>query len=132
VGRIGCFLSGIADQTYGVATALPWGHDFGDGVLRHPVQLYEAAAALALFAALYAAYPHRRHAGQITAWFCLLYATWRLVIETLRADAAGWRPGAPWWQLNVFQWLSLALLLVATAVLYAARRAPITAGEGAD
>src|SRR5262249_55290770 len=25
VGRIGCFLSGLADNTYGTATSLPWG-----------------------------------------------------------------------------------------------------------
>ena len=44
VGRIGCYLSGLDDFTYGTPTTLPWGHDFGDGVLRHPVQLYESAA----------------------------------------------------------------------------------------
>jgi prolipoprotein diacylglyceryltransferase len=48
IGRIGCFLSGIEDQTHGVPTARPWGQEFGDGMLRHPVQLYEAAA-MALF-----------------------------------------------------------------------------------
>ena len=32
--------------------ALPWGHDFGDGVPRHPVQLYESAA-MAAFAGVY-------------------------------------------------------------------------------
>jgi prolipoprotein diacylglyceryltransferase len=52
VGRIGCFLAGIEDFTYGTPTSLPWGHDFGDGVLRHPVQLYESAA-MAAFAAFY-------------------------------------------------------------------------------
>jgi phosphatidylglycerol:prolipoprotein diacylglycerol transferase len=146
--RVGCFLNGCC---WGRPTALAWGVSYPRGSMAHtsqvalglvgpespalavhPVQLYEAAAALALFAGLYAAYPHRRHAGQITAWFCLLYATWRLVIETLRADAAGWRPGEPWWQLNVFQWLSLALVLVAGALLHAARRAPIAARDGAD
>src|SRR5262249_883671 len=44
VGRIGCYVAGIDDFTYGTPTALPWGHDFGDGVGRHPVQLYESAA----------------------------------------------------------------------------------------
>ncbi|HXW26783.1 MAG TPA: prolipoprotein diacylglyceryl transferase family protein, partial [Xanthobacteraceae bacterium] len=44
VGRIGCYLSGLDDFTYGTPTALPWGHDFGDGIPRHPVQLYESAA----------------------------------------------------------------------------------------
>ena len=44
IGRIGCLLSGMEDFTYGVATGRDWGWDFGDGVLRHPVQLYESAA----------------------------------------------------------------------------------------
>lgn len=50
VGRLGCFFSGIEDYTYGSATSLPWGHDFGDGILRHPVQLYEATAMVVFFA----------------------------------------------------------------------------------
>jgi len=36
IGRIGCFLTGLADNTYGVATSLPWGVDFGDGVFELP------------------------------------------------------------------------------------------------
>jgi prolipoprotein diacylglyceryltransferase len=52
VGRIGCFFSGLDDFTYGTPTTLPWGRDFGDGVLRHPVQLYESVA-MAAFAAIY-------------------------------------------------------------------------------
>jgi prolipoprotein diacylglyceryltransferase len=47
VGRWGCFLAGISDETHGTPTALPWGHDFGDGVMRHPVQLYESFTMLA-------------------------------------------------------------------------------------
>ena len=46
IGRWGCHLSGLEDHTYGTATWLPWGHDFGDGVLRHPVQLYESFSML--------------------------------------------------------------------------------------
>lgn len=41
LGRIGCFLTGLPDRTYGIETNLPWGIDFGDGVHRHPTQLYE-------------------------------------------------------------------------------------------
>lgn len=51
VGRWGCFLTGLDDDTYGTPTALPWGHDFGDGVMRHPVQLYESFA-MGLFLAV--------------------------------------------------------------------------------
>ena len=47
VGRFGCLFSGLADRTYGVATNLPWAVDLGDGVGRHPVQVYESLAMLA-------------------------------------------------------------------------------------
>jgi prolipoprotein diacylglyceryltransferase len=48
IGRVGCFLTGLADNTHGVATSLPWGFDYGDGIPRHPTQLYEIAFCLAL------------------------------------------------------------------------------------
>jgi prolipoprotein diacylglyceryltransferase len=41
VGRIGCFLTGVQDDTSGTPTSLPWGMDLGDGIRRHPTQLYE-------------------------------------------------------------------------------------------
>jgi prolipoprotein diacylglyceryltransferase len=53
-GRIGCYLAGLDDFTYGTPAMLRWAHDFGDGVPRHPVQLYESAA-MAAFAAVYVA-----------------------------------------------------------------------------
>ena len=46
VGRLGCFFAGLPDYTYGIPTMLPWGIDFGDGIPRHPVQLYRSAAML--------------------------------------------------------------------------------------
>jgi phosphatidylglycerol---prolipoprotein diacylglyceryl transferase len=53
IGRIGCFLTGLSDNTYGTPTSLPWGLDFGDGVSRHPTQLYEMAFLLLLTPMLY-------------------------------------------------------------------------------
>jgi phosphatidylglycerol---prolipoprotein diacylglyceryl transferase len=41
IGRIGCFAEGLEDGTFGIATTLPWGINFGDGFYRHPTQLYE-------------------------------------------------------------------------------------------
>ena len=52
VGRLGCFFAGLPDYTYGTPTSLPWGVDFGDGIARHPVQLYESASML-LFLVVY-------------------------------------------------------------------------------
>ena len=48
IGRIGCFLEGLDDGTFGVAYSLPWAIDFGDGIRRHPTQLYELLFALLL------------------------------------------------------------------------------------
>jgi prolipoprotein diacylglyceryltransferase len=52
IGRVGCFLTGLSDHTYGTPTSLPIGVDFGDGIPRHPTQLYEIAFLMALGAAL--------------------------------------------------------------------------------
>jgi len=41
LGRIGCFLAGMKDGTFGVPTHLPWGMNLGDGIPRHPTNLYE-------------------------------------------------------------------------------------------
>ena len=43
IGRLGCLLGGLEDNTFGIATSLPWGIDLGDGVSRHPTNLYEIA-----------------------------------------------------------------------------------------
>lgn len=52
VGRLGCFFAGLDDYTYGTPTCLPWGVDFGDGIRRHPVQLYEALAMTGMYVVL--------------------------------------------------------------------------------
>jgi hypothetical protein len=52
VGRLGCLFAGLPDGTFGTPTDLPWAIDLGDGIGRHPVQLYESAA-IALFAFIY-------------------------------------------------------------------------------
>lgn len=39
-GRLACFTAGCC---YGSPTVLPWGINFGDGIMRHPTQLYEVA-----------------------------------------------------------------------------------------
>jgi len=53
IGRIGCFLTGLSDNTYGTPTNLPWAIDFGDGIPRHPTQLYEIVFLLLLIPILY-------------------------------------------------------------------------------
>lgn len=74
VGRFGCLAAGIEDYTYGLPTALPWAHDFGDGVGRHPVPIYESLAMLA-FAVFFVAALERRWTIPSDAWF-YLFAIW--------------------------------------------------------
>jgi prolipoprotein diacylglyceryltransferase len=41
IGRIGCFSMGTDEPTYGIPTHFFTGMDLGDGILRHPIMLYE-------------------------------------------------------------------------------------------
>ena len=52
IGRIGCFLTGVYEQTYGIETTSIFGMDLGDGLLRHPVALYEIVYLLLLWIVL--------------------------------------------------------------------------------
>lgn len=86
IGRIGCYLSGLEDNTYGIPTVLPWGHDFGDGVLRHPVQLYESFS-MHLFLAFALMFLAQRQSFFMRNGFYLMvlfYAGQRFVWEFLK------------------------------------------------
>jgi len=102
IGRIGCFLAGLADHTYGNATSLPWGVDFGDGVPRHPTQLYEIAflTALALLVQLRAA--HFERAGDRFRAFMIAYLAFRLAIDFIKP--------IPYAYLGVFSGIQLLCL----------------------
>jgi phosphatidylglycerol:prolipoprotein diacylglycerol transferase len=85
IGRVGCFLTGLDDHTYGVATSLPWAVDFGDRVLRHPTQLYESGFVLALATAV--ALGTRRRALPSGARFRLYFAgyfAFRFAVEFIK------------------------------------------------
>lgn len=105
IGRIGCFLSGLDDHTHGLPTALPWGVDFGDGVPRHPTQLYEIAVLVAL-ALLLRPRPGRAWPeGLRFRLFLGTYLAFRLGVDALK-------PGDPLaLGLGAIQWAALAGLL---------------------
>jgi phosphatidylglycerol---prolipoprotein diacylglyceryl transferase len=84
IGRIGCFLEGLPDHTYGIATSLPWGVDFGDGIHRHPTQLYESVFCIVLGLALFV-YSRRPHpAGRMFQIFAFSYFAWRFAVEFIK------------------------------------------------
>jgi prolipoprotein diacylglyceryltransferase len=86
IGRIGCFLTGLADHTYGLPTSLPWGVNFGDGLARHPTQLYEVVLLSLLGVALLLLQrrPHRN--GDIFKYFMMAYMGWRIAIGYLQPE----------------------------------------------
>ena len=109
VGRLGCLFAGLGDETYGTPTSLPWAVDLGDGVPRHPVQLYESLAMLA-FLAVYLAGLRRRAAWTRTRAFYLFvlwYAAQRFCWEFLKPYKRLVGP------LDVFQLLGLGMILYA-------------------
>jgi prolipoprotein diacylglyceryltransferase len=86
IGRWGCLFAGLPDFTYGTPTTLPWGVDLGDGVARHPVQIYESLA-MAVFLAVYLLalvrrrrWAYRRSFYAMVAW----YGAQRFVWEFLK------------------------------------------------
>ncbi len=84
VGRVGCYLAGLADDTYGKPSGLPWSMDLGDGIARHPVQAYEIVflAGLALVLHRLAKRPHAP--GDLFQRFLTAYLVWRLLIDFLK------------------------------------------------
>lgn len=108
VGRIGCFVAGLADDTYGKPTKLPWAVNFGDGIPRHPVQIYEI-----VFLAILAVVLTRRvnwPEGYRFRFFMAGYLGWRLAIDFLKPQplVAG---------MNVIQWACTGGLCI-LAVLF--------------
>jgi prolipoprotein diacylglyceryltransferase len=113
VGRVGCFFAGMDDFTYGLPTTQPWGHDFGDGILRHPVQLYEAIA-MAGFATVYLAALMLRQRWPVTIGFplvVLFYGAQRFAWEFLKPY------GAVVGNLSLFHLTSIILCVYALALL---------------
>ena len=84
IGRIGCFLSGLNDHTYGNATSLPWAVDFGDGIPRHPTQLYEIVFLVALGAVLLRFRRRLKRPGDAFRIFMIAYLAFRLAVDFIK------------------------------------------------
>jgi len=84
IGRIGCFSMGIDEPTYGIPTRFFMGMDLGDGVLRHPVMLYEMIY-LMLLIILFNSLKHRELInGDRFKLFMVLYFFFRFLIEFIK------------------------------------------------
>lgn len=133
IGRLGCFAAGCC---WGKECNLPWGVRFRsdeaapvplDKTL-HPVQLYESAADLILFAILYQRFNRAHRSGAIIGLYLVLYSIARFIIEFFRVHE---QPLVG--PFSITQWIALALLIAGTGILLRGRRAvavPQRSAEG--
>ncbi len=107
IGRIGCFLAGLHDGTYGLATTLPWGINFGDGISRHPTQLYDMLAVIIIGILLWLI---RTKLTQISGLafkiYLASYLSWRLGIDALKPIPYAYTLG-----LSGIQWACILALI---------------------
>lgn len=121
-GRLGNFING---ELWGRATTVPWGMAFpqaGDGMARHPSQLYEMGLeGFALFALVWWFARKPRPTGQISALFLMGYGVFRFLVEFTREpdNYLGLLAGG----LSMGQLLSLPMVLAGALIfVFSARR----------
>lgn len=103
VGRLACFCAGCC---YGTATDLPWGVDFGDGVRRHPTQLYEFAFHLGCAVILAQLQARGIFRGQLIKLYIIVYLIYRFATEFIRPEPKAWLG------LSLYQWAALLFVPV--------------------
>lgn len=121
-GRIGNFING---ELWGrpAAADLPWAMIFpqtGDGIPRHPSQIYEAGLeGLALFALLWIYSRRERPVGRTSALFAIGYGAARFVSEYFREPDAFL--GLQAFGLSRGQWLTIPLFAAGVALWWIVR-----------
>lgn len=98
VGRLACFSAGCC---HGTPTDLPWGVDFGDGIHRHPTQLYEFAFHAACAIVLIQLQARGIFRGQLIKLYIIAYLSYRFATEFIRPEPRLWL------DLSVYQWAAL-------------------------
>lgn len=99
LGRIGCFSMGVYEETYGLPSQLPWALDLGDGLLRHPVALYEILFWVMLWTGLRMLNKNRLLAnGALFKIFMLCYLGFRFMLDFIKPHYS-WGIG-----LSTIQW----------------------------
>lgn len=108
IGRVGCYLAGLHDGTFGIETTVPWAIDFGDGVFRHPTQLYEIIFLWALYGVLkWCRSVTVLQNGLQFKLFLSSYLLWRLWVESIKPIPYEYAFG-----LSGLQWVCLIALII--------------------
>jgi phosphatidylglycerol:prolipoprotein diacylglycerol transferase len=123
IGRIGCFLSG--DGCYGIATTLPWGMSFPNGIEPtlqrvHPTPLYELGAGLLIGWWLWWRGAKQRGTGAIVGEYLVLTGIARFLVEFVR------RNPKVLWGLSNAQLASAGAALAGIGLIWWAATRPAT------
>lgn len=87
IGRLGCFSQGTNEMTYGNPTHFFTGMDLGDGILRHPLALYEIAIVIIIGLFLHFSQKKQKFSEGIQfKLFMLLYFFYRFFAEWLKPN----------------------------------------------
>lgn len=106
IGRVGCFLSGTKEFTYGSITTFFTGMNLGDGELRHPIALYELLFLLLLFIFLRQVKGRLSvESGRLFKVFMVCYFSFRLLVEFIKPNTFYV------FGLSSIQWLCISCLL---------------------
>ncbi|CAD7805785.1 Prolipoprotein diacylglyceryl transferase [Chryseobacterium aquaeductus] len=85
IGRIGCFLTGVYEETYGLPTTSVFGMYLGDEYLRHPVALYEIAFLLFMWFELKMIAKRDKYvSGFLFQLFMLSYFSFRFLLDFIK------------------------------------------------
>lgn len=85
IGRIGCFSMGVYEETYGNTTSFFTGINLGDGLLRHPVALYEIGFLAILWWGLKKTSNSLKLAdGAIFKLFMICYCIFRFLLDFIK------------------------------------------------
>ncbi len=129
-GRIGNFINGELWGRVADASTWPWAMVFpqaGDGLPRHPSQLYQAGLeGLLLFVVLWLYSIRPRPRGSVAALFLIGYGIARFLAEFAREPDA--YLGLRALGLSQGQWLSLPMIVLGLALFVWARRRAQPAG----
>jgi phosphatidylglycerol---prolipoprotein diacylglyceryl transferase len=85
IGRIGCFSMGVYEDTFGAETSSVFGMNLGDGLIRHPVALYEIIYLIMswLFIGTTASKYDLAEGGKFKI-FMILYLIFRLLLDYIK------------------------------------------------
>jgi len=113
-GRWGCFFNGCC---FGTETHVPWAVDFGDGVHRHPTQIYESLFHLTMAIILWQLLRRGLLRWQRLKLYLIAYCIFRFATEFIRPEPR--LIGG----LTAYQWGSMVMAALLAAQWWVDQRA---------